>query len=530
MSKGSRWLMAAAVGVLASIAFLWWTSIPLGIPGEWTWNRIATSGLSSIELVLGIVQASIAAAAYVGAVWFVAGRLEWAGRRTVGVCLAALVAADFGWLWVIQECPAGVHGMQKTPLVLYSPAASGYFFHARFQIDDTAEFLRGYEAWVSQGDVLHFGTHPPGLFLWHHALNRLCDASPRLTSWLLSTQPNSVRESLDLIAQFPMGAPRPLGDSGRASLWLAALLTQLAASLTVVPLYLVLRRTCSRPTSWMAASLWPLVPALAIFLPRSDALYPLAGMIFLHCWLKAIERRSAVWGAMAGFVLTAGLFFSLALLPVVALAAILAFVPALADVDGRASIPEQGKAAAVLTVLKARIAPVAGLLLAILVVLAALWLMAGLDLPAVWFQNLKNHAGFYSQFPRTGWKWLLVNPVELVFSVGWPIMLLAFASLIRRPDSADTAKSARWWTSLSLATVWAMLWISSKNAGEAARLWLVVMPWFVWMAGLQMERLRRDADLTQNPIGRHLDLFLPSVQAIVCIATVLRVTGFHFGG
>ena len=33
-----------------------------------------------------------------------------------------------------------------------------------------------------------------------------------------------------------------------------------------------------------------------------------------------------------------------------------------------------------------------------------------------------------------------------------------------------------------LTAVWVLLWLSGKNMGEAARLWLILMPWPVWLA------------------------------------------------
>jgi len=40
--------------------------------------------------------------------------------------------------------------------------------------------------------------------------------------------------------------------------------------------------------------------------------------------------------------------------------------------------------------------------------------------------ELSEHAGFYRHYARTYWKWLLVNPVELSYSAGWPVAILAF--------------------------------------------------------------------------------------------------------
>ncbi|MGH7199402.1 MAG: hypothetical protein ACREJB_02285, partial [Planctomycetaceae bacterium] len=82
-------------------------------------------------------------------------------------------------------------------------------------------------------------------------------------------------------------------------------------------------RTASRAASFMAVSFWPLLPALGVFLPKSDALYPFLGVLFLWLALSAVERRS-LWAAFliglaAGGTLWLGLMLSLAFLPVVLL-------------------------------------------------------------------------------------------------------------------------------------------------------------------------------------------------------------------
>ena len=110
---------------------------------------------------------------------------------------------------------------------------------------------------------------------------------------------------------------------------------------------------------------------------------------------------------------------------------------------------------------------------------------ARVNLLSVWWLNYQNHAGFYEHYPRTYWKWLLVNPVELSFAAGGPVALMAVASVAvasvvslgkeRRSSLAPVA-----WLMLF---VWGTLWLTGKNSGEAARLWIVFLPWLVWLAG-----------------------------------------------
>ena len=90
---------------------------------------------------------------------------------------------------------------------------------------------------------------------------------------------------------------------------------------TVVPLFSLLRRACSRETAWRIVCLWPLVPALAVFHPVSDLWLPFFGTLFLAVWGRAWSHRSWLVGLLAGGVMSVAMRFSLAMLPVAFLAA-----------------------------------------------------------------------------------------------------------------------------------------------------------------------------------------------------------------
>src|SRR5690606_13266519 len=143
---------------------------------------------------------------------------------------------------------------------------------------------------------------------------------------------------------------------------------------------------------------------------------------------------------------------------------------------------------------------------------AFVWFAFDLNLLAVWLSNYQNHAGFYDAYDRTYWKWLLVNPVELAFSIGLPAIAALVVSLIQRP-AIDLRGPF-----VPVAIVLGLLWLSGKNSGEAARLWLFLMPWVLWIAASIWQGDER---------SRHWRAVLVA-QALVSLATSLRVSGFGF--
>src|SRR5690606_28607433 len=144
----------------------------------------------------------------------------------------------------------------------------------------------------------------------------------------------------------------------------------------------------------------------------------------------------------------------------------------------------------------------------------------------VWQQNLTNHAQFYEHNVRTYRDWLLANPIELAMAVGLPVALAGLLGTWRVARSGLLAPRAA--PAVAFALVWGLLWLSGKNMGEAARLWILIMPWVVLMAAPALAPLAEPADVSAWR-SRSSGLWLLIAQCVVLIMTVLRVDGFHFG-
>ena len=519
---GVRFWSSIAVPSAAALAFLWLSEIPLGIPGEWEWQRIP------LDLVSGEVLLALVEMAIVGAVLLLMfrGGLQRIGacsRRELTAWLAGLTAAGFVWLSTVQSTPPSPWDSGKVPFVVYYPGVSGYFHKARYEIEDTAQFLSGYEELMAEGDVLHVGTHPPGLFLLYRGLWQLADASPALCELAEATMPESVQDSFTTVEANIRIRGRGLSSADRATIWLAAVITQLLCAATVVPLFVLMRQAVSRETAWRAVVFWPLLPALAVFLPKSDVLFAFPTASLLACWLLAVRNRSVVLGAIAGVIGWCSLLMSLAFLPL-GLIAVLCGVSA-----ARSSSSGDGNGTAGLTApLAAQLRPIVGGVIAFLVLTVGFAFLADVNLGRVWRLNYQNHADFYSQFERTWWKWLLVNPVELAFACGVPVAVLAAAAVWRsvKGHSQQTIK----WQSMSVVFVWGLLWLSGKNSGEAARLWIPLLPVLAWQLAAWFDRSSDSPEHSislRNPVDRNW-LILLALQMALCSLTALRVTGFHF--
>jgi len=516
------------------MALLWFTSVPLGIPGEWTWERVTPEP----DLLWNLSGAVVAACLFIGFVRQGWRRFEFFSGQgfqafEIGLWLVGLIVFSFAWLWIVQEISPARNRLGKSAFVLYYASSSGYFTRARYGEPDITAFLAGYEGLMREGDVLHTGTHPPGLFVAFYGMIAACESSSKLCTFLDETQPLSFREALDVIASNGLRrrVARPILPLDRRVLWLATLLVMASASLTVVPLFGLLRRYCSIQTAWVGAALWPALPAVAVFIPKSDVVFPLIGMTLLWLWLTAWDRRSVFLASLAGTVAWIGLNCSLAFLPVLLLAAVMSlgkvFLHRESTNNTMDKRPQDGPSI-VSSSLKHVLCIVSAITCFLLLIFVVRHFLQ-VNLFHVWRLNYQNHAGFYQQFSRTYWKWLVINPVEVSFAAGWPVVAMAAGtcwnlfrrSFQRRPDEKDLLA----W---SVAGVWGLLWLTGKNSGEAARLWIVLLPWLICLAGLRLASTR-EQDMTikesRKPMERDILVFL-AMQFLVCLLTVARVSGF----
>ena len=78
---------------------------------------------------------------------------------------------------------------------------------------------------------------------------------------------------------------------------------------------------------------------------------------------------------------------------------------------------------------------------------------------------------------------------------------------------------------ISIAFVWGALWLTGKNSGEAARLWIMFLPWLIWLTMIQFEEFTStNSDIKFKDLP---SITLLSTQFLVCLLTVIRVSGFH---
>lgn len=548
LPAGRRLIALALAGCATAIAILWGTTLPLGIPGEWTWDRIPTDPL----LPFSAMQLLVAGVIYLAA--GVLGDRRFGGAGPWERCAWIAAAATGALLWsatLISLTPAPWNSGRAT-WVLYYPGPSGYYTEAR-STNDPWGYLARYQEKVAEGDVLHIGTHPPGLVMAWWLFDTVRRHGPGVDALLAATQPADAAEWWQLIREQTANAPRPPPTDDGRLLWFGAVTVWLLSLGTALPLGWLVTRWAGPTAGWRTALLWPAVPALAIFWPKSDGLLPFFGITTIALYISAWDRRSPVRAASAGCVAFIGVMLTLGLLPS------LFWIGVWTVVQLVMAFRRQGLSHTIGD--RTWLVPVT----AAIAFVTMTWsssLLLSMNLPAIWLGNLHNHAAFYDHYPRSYFGWLLVNPVELLFALGLPIGFVALHQIVRSlrgeqsagafcssqdppgsspldgtiaRDALDSRRECldhpqpcqaavcsrllRDWLLPTLVT-FAVLWLTGKNSGEVARLWQFQLPWWLGLTAMAW----RD----EHSSRRWLLVWL--LQLIACAVTCWRVAGFQVAG
>ncbi|MCA9449571.1 MAG: hypothetical protein KC931_20795, partial [Candidatus Omnitrophica bacterium] len=93
--------------------------------------------------------------------------------------------------------------------------------------------------------------------------------------------------------------------------------------------------------------------------------------------------------------------------------------------------------------------------------------------------------------------------------------------------SLRSPRSPRFGIVLTVLLTWSILWLTGKNMGEAARLWLFLTPWWIWLAAEFFE-LITDPRSDDPPSSRFWWLW--GTQILACLVLAARVVGFDLAG
>ncbi len=512
-------VIAATIAItLLQVIVLTSTHLPLGVSGEWVWPRIPAGNTELLAVMFTILLCT----GYLTLLWMGSRWFDQSGRVRIAMGLLLLVIASWILIPTLRSVPAGIYGTAGSSWVTYYPRMSGYYTAAMNNEETSTEFLAGYEDVVRQGDYLHQGTHPPGLILYFRVLKTICTASPALSKLLIETESQPLHDGLDVVEQLARDNGQVFTESHRAVLSLNLWVTGLVAALTVIPLLLITWQFVPFRSAWLVAGLWPLIPSLSVFAPKSDLLLPFFSAWVTACWIVSVRRNSIGLSLLAGLIFWFGCVISLAVIVVPVILAVWMILNSLIEII-HAEQNRFDRYSVLKLIRRLHWKPAIGSLVVFVVMTLFTALIFKLNLLTIWRLNLQNHATFYDHNTRTYLWWLLVNPLELMFALGPVVTVLVLGTLL-------TSLKHRVWTSatawtLAVTIVWSLLWLSGKNMGEAARLWIFLTPLFLSAGGGLLDQC-----LTNSSSDRSRTFYfcLFICQGLVAIVTVIHIDAFDF--
>jgi len=364
----------------------------------------------------------------------------------------------------------GKGGGQEVVFATHTPWVSGYFQAARDDVGDDWTALRGfladYPAYIQRlpmlDNMIHVGQHPPGGVVFYWLQLRVLEGSPALTARLLRAgQALTVGDADALkLAGIQMEAYE------LAAVWSSYFALSLLCALTVAPVYALGRLMGGRAGAVAAVGLYITTPSMYLFSPHVDQLHLFLSASVCALWAYGLRHRSGWRCGLAGLGLGICLWVSLHFVALGAVCVLSALVWGWGcgtDVRTRVSVCFW---------------PCLWLSGGLTLVVAAQYIGFSHNVFHVWWICLSKHETFYDHFPRTYWKWILVNILEFGLFLGvasvclWVVSLArAIPRLLRRGRPSAGAA-----VSLAAALVLLLLNFSGKNLSEVARLWMFLMP------------------------------------------------------
>jgi hypothetical protein len=435
-------LLVSSACVAGFVAALRTGVMPLGVRGEWEWLRVPFApGVYDLALA-GVGVVAYSSFAYAG--FRALERKATLLREVIAVASLAVVAV---MIQAVAQTGAPVgYGLEKWATLAHK-GSSGYFTLAKTEVRGIAKFLARYPVWIQDQDALHIGTHPPGLIVAEYGLLRYLEGSPDLARFIDDHLPQTVSMTFRLSV-----VDHPLSLNDRATLAATGLLTLLACSLTVIPLYGLARASLPATTAWSAAALWPLLPSAILFQPTADTAFPLLSTSALALATLAVRQtpERGRWPAFAaGLILAIGMQLSLVFL---AIGLIIAIV---VTSSRERTVVDKGVLLAAIGV-------------GFLAFTMPVWLATRANPFAIWWANQRNHARFYVENPRSYLPWVVANPIELAVAIGLPSTLWLILGACKPREFPRSA--------LATLAVLSFLTLTGRNLSEVGRLWLPMMP------------------------------------------------------
>lgn len=405
--NGQPFFLYLSTLVLGAIFFLLRTSsLPLG-NSQWTWNYLNHPLNSSFYFPLLAVLA-------LGLLLFAALHLKLKEKFYLPLLVAIVFVLQISFFSAGLDQPSPV----LLDKIIRHSGVTSYFNDAQ-NINSLGEFLHEYPRLIP-GLQMHSQTHPPGPIVFFYGLIKLSQIT---------------------------------GDSFNPALCGAYAIVLIASSSVILIFYLT-RELYDRRTALIASGLYGLTPALIMFTPEMDQIYPLFFLILVYLLIKSFKRKKYFFAWLIGLLLAAFIFFSYLFLTF-ALAFFLIWVIYYLNTDRKDKK----------TVAHFAIGSAVRIALAFALVNLAYGVIFGNNIFDIYRASMPYHKAFLAT--KSYSLWLTYNLYDFILFLSLPVTFGIIFSLRK------AKLNLMLWFSIAMLLI---IDLSGKNRGEVARIWLFLTP------------------------------------------------------
>ena len=455
--------------------------IPLGVPGEWCWNRVQNLEIPIFEIIAAVVFFCTAAVA--------AFLTDFRSASISGKIAGVIIILLCGLIIDYQILLSGRAGINENMVGIIDKYTSGYMTVAA-TIDSPVKYFSDFtKPQNDRGSTPeHVDVHPPGNILVSWLALKACRESGVLRKFVNQMMPNG---SIEKIAE----------DNGMAMASAAALMVllmlcgiSLAKGLILLSAFILAKN--KYPYAGMTALALLGVPGAILFTGHYDPpFFFITALCCLFFVLAATGRKPAfLWAGLCGFMLGLGTIFTLAYGTLIILFFAFFLITAFTS----------GKIKKNLTI---AVATAAGG-----IAVTLLCYLCGFNIIGIFLQCLHNQARFHAATSRSA-IWAALNFYDFLLFLGpagffLPFFLLAgkIAVTGRNVKAILSEKSALF--TLLYAVMLFFMCLSPLTRGEMGRLLIFYMPVPLVLAS---------ALIAEQPPARRTAI-------LICIAGALLMT------
>ncbi len=359
---------------------------------------------------------------------------------------------------------------------MVDPGMNSYFIAAT-KVNDINKFLLDFPAKVKDLPM-HAGSHPPGSVLFFQGIISLFENFPQITNFFGSfIRPPRAEVKIYWLA---------LSTAQRVAAGFSAFLMHFLAALAVLPLYYLVKNLFDRQIAWRTVFIYGIIPSVSFFAVIMDPFYALFPLVSLTVLITGIKRSNKLLIFISGFILAVGLFFSLSILPILAMMGVYV----------------------ILTIYKNKnYEKILGKMFYFLTGLLSFFILLtwyGFNIIASFLAVITHLT------PRSYIPWLLFNPYDFLVYLGIHLAIFFILASYYFFKKGSLTKDLLMKTILSFWSVFMIITILGVNKGEVGRTWVTFMFIPTILATIYMTKILKFSKMTFMWI-----MFLMFLQVVV---------------